>query len=81
LTEMQTPKLTIVRDTREHATSYDFAGYPDVVVIDGCLPAGDFSIPGFTDRCALERKRLDDLIGCLSQDRDRFERELTAPEI
>lgn len=69
--------LTIIRDTREHETSYDFAGYPDVVVIDDCLPVGDFSLPGFTDRIAIERKRIDDLIGCLSQDRQRFCLELS----
>jgi ERCC4-type nuclease len=73
---MSEHKLTIIRDTREHTTSYDFAGYPDVVVIDDCLTVGDFSLPGFEDRISLERKRLDDLIGCLSQERARFEREL-----
>lgn len=40
------------------------------------LPAGDYSLPGFEDRVAIERKELNDLTGCLCKDRDRFEREL-----
>ena len=35
-------------------------------------------MPGFEDRAAIERKTLNDLIGCLmGKDRTRFERELT----
>jgi ERCC4-type nuclease len=41
------------------------------------LPAGDYSIAGFQDRVAIERKELNDLIACLMNgNRDRFEREL-----
>ena len=41
------------------------------------LPVGDYSIPGFMDKAAIERKSIDDLIGCLkNKERDRFEREL-----
>ncbi len=41
------------------------------------LPTGDYSLPGFEDRAAIERKSIDDLVGCLKSDnRDRFEREL-----
>jgi DNA excision repair protein ERCC-4 len=41
------------------------------------LPIGDYSIQGFQDRVAVERKTLDDLVGCLvGKNRDRFEREL-----
>jgi ERCC4-type nuclease len=41
------------------------------------LPLGDYSIPGFEDRVAVERKTLDDLISCLmGENRRRFEREL-----
>lgn len=42
----------------------------------GHLPSGDYSIEGFTDRVAVERKSLDDLYGTLGQNRDRFVREL-----
>jgi len=41
------------------------------------LSTGDYSLLGFEDRISIERKSTDDLIGCLSQDRERFERELT----
>ena len=41
------------------------------------LPVGDYSLPGFQDSAALERKSLNDLLGWLmGKDRDRFEREL-----
>ena len=40
------------------------------------LPTGDYSIEGFEDKIAIERKEINDLIGCLTGGRDRFEREL-----
>jgi ERCC4-type nuclease len=40
------------------------------------LPSGDYSIEGFQDKVAVERKSLEDLYGTLGQHRDRFEREL-----
>jgi ERCC4-type nuclease len=68
--------MKIVIDTREQAP-YSFDKY-QVEVTTGGLPAGDYSLPGFEDRVAIERKSLDDLIGCLmNSNRDRFERELS----
>ncbi len=69
-------KIRIIQDSREQC-GYDFSRFPDVACEVGALDTGDYSLAGFTDRIALERKRLDDLIGCLSQDRARFERELS----
>lgn len=66
--------MQIITDTREQ-TPYTFNRYP-VDVIPGTLTAGDYSVPGFTDEVAIERKELSDLIGCLTHDRDRFKREL-----
>lgn len=66
--------MRIIRDSREQAP-YLFAGYP-VEVETGTLYAGDYSIPGFTDTVAIERKELSDLLGCLTHDRARFTREL-----
>ena len=66
--------LQIVRDTREQHP-FLFEKYP-VKVIPGALNAGDYSIPGFLDCVAVERKSLADLIGCLTSDRERFIREL-----
>ena len=40
------------------------------------LEAGDYSVAGFERRVAVERKELQDLVGCLGADRQRFEREL-----
>lgn len=66
--------MKIIVDTREQ-TPYSFRAFP-VEVEPGTLTAGDYSIPGFTDEVAIERKELGDLIGCLTHDRERFTREL-----
>ena len=66
--------LQIIRDSREQAT-FAFSGLP-VEVLVGALEAGDYSVAGFTPRIAVERKELQDLVGCLSGERDRFAREL-----
>jgi ERCC4-type nuclease len=70
--------MIILVDTREQAP-FLFRGrhYDHVETMPAALPTGDYSLPGFEDRIAVERKSLDDLIGCLMNDnRDRFEREL-----
>ena len=73
--------ITIIIDTREKLP-YTFSNprYAGTTVIRDTLHTGDLSLPGFTDRCALERKSIDDLIGCLKTgkngSRERFEREL-----
>jgi DNA excision repair protein ERCC-4 len=67
--------MKILIDSREQLP-FAFAGYevsPEVAA----LPVGDYSLPGFTDRAAVERKSIDDLVGCLmGSNRERFEREL-----
>ena len=40
------------------------------------LDTGDYTIKGFQKLISVERKSLDDLIGCVGASRDRFEREL-----
>ncbi len=40
------------------------------------LPAGDYSVRGFTHLIALERKSISDLVSTLSHGRERFENEL-----
>jgi ERCC4-type nuclease len=40
------------------------------------LRTGDYSIEGAEDLIAIERKSLSDLLGCIGQGRNRFEREL-----
>ena len=67
--------MRILIDTREQAP-FTFQGY-DVDPETATLLVGDYSLPGFQDRAAVERKSLNDLIGCLmGKDRERFEREL-----
>lgn len=46
------------------------------LVTDRCLRSGDYSIDGFENRFAIERKSKPDLYGSLTGDRDRFEREM-----
>ena len=66
--------LPIIRDTREQ-DGFLFAGF-NATVTDGTLTSGDYSVRGFENRIAIERKSLDDLIGSISTGRERFEREL-----
>ena len=68
-------QMVILCDPREQKVySFDRFGVRTERVT---LPAGDYSIPGFEDRVAIERKELNDLISCLmGSNRDRFEREL-----
>jgi ERCC4-type nuclease len=66
--------MRLIADTREQAP-YSFSGY-QVEVVRAALPSGDYSLVGFETRAAIERKTLDDLVGCLTRGRERFEREL-----
>ncbi len=42
----------------------------------GMLKIGDYSICGLENHISIERKELNDLIGCLTTGRERFEKEL-----
>lgn len=63
--------MKILIDSREQRP-YEFENPSEVKT----LSCGDYSIMGLEDYVAVERKTLDDLIGCLTAGRDRFEREL-----
>lgn len=70
--------MKIVIDTREQHP-FQFQGskhYQGIEIIRGTLQSGDYSLAGLTDKIAIERKELPDLIQCLGRERDRFEREL-----
>jgi DNA excision repair protein ERCC-4 len=69
------PRPYVLIDTREQRP-LRFA--PDLGVDCGVasLPAGDYSVRGFTHLIALERKSISDLVQTLSQGRERFENEL-----
>ncbi len=68
--------MLILVDTREQLP-FAFQDFPGIETARVALPVGDYSLPGFEDRVAIERKGLDDLVACLKNpNRDRFEREL-----
>lgn len=67
--------MKIKADTREQ-DPYSFERFPDVEVVTGTLESGDYSLPGAEHLAAIERKTLDDLTGCLTKERERFEKEL-----
>jgi len=71
----KTQNFKIIVDNREQLP-FDFAAFSNVETIPGTLTAGDYSIPGAEHLAAIERKTIDDLVGCLTNGRDRFEREL-----
>ena len=63
--------MRIITDSRQQRP-YQFELASELAA----LPCGDYSIGGLENYVAVERKTLDDLIGCLTTDRDRFERKL-----
>src|SRR5689334_3715967 len=66
--------VAVVVDTREQEP-YSFD--PERVLAQrGALRAGDYSLAGFENRIAIERKSLDDFVSTVIRDRDRFLREL-----
>ena len=42
----------------------------------GTLPTGDYTLKGLEHHVCIERKSLDDLLGCVGSDRQRFDREI-----
>ena len=66
----RTAAFTIIIDTREQLP-YSLDG-----AIVRTLSTGDYSIAGYEDICAIERKSLSDLFGSVTQGRERFKREI-----
>lgn len=73
--------FTIIIDSREQS-AFDFRqltekGKPLVVGTERKgLKTGDYSVKGFEEMFAVERKELGDLFNCMGSDRERFERQL-----
>jgi ERCC4-type nuclease len=66
--------VTIVIDSREQEP-YGFN--PQLVrPVRRALPAGDYSVEGLESTLAVERKTLDDFVGTVIRERERFYREL-----
>lgn len=66
--------MKIIIDTREQEP-FPFSGY-ECETEQGGLAVGDYSLTGLTDKVAVERKSLPDLVMCLGRERERFQREL-----
>lgn len=73
--KQQAGNLVILVDTREQRP-LEFAEYPTEVAT---LPVGDYGLKGFSDwdnpQFIIERKSLNDLVGSLTQGRERFMKE------
>lgn len=63
----------LIVDTREQNPLFTTT---DKYVVKKYLPAGDYSILGFEDIIAIERKNLSDLFASLTSERKRFEEEV-----
>jgi ERCC4-type nuclease len=70
-----TAATTILVDTREQ-TPWTFDGIKGISTRRHKLESGDYSIAGLESRIAIERKSLDDWIGTVLRQRQRFYREL-----
>ena len=65
--------FTLICDSREQCP----LSFPDGQAVEiGTLATGDYSLKGLQELCTVERKSLSDLIGSISQDRERFLKEL-----
>ena len=63
--------MKILIDTREQQP-YSFETESETAT----LGTGDYSLAGAENLISIERKSIDDLVGCLTSGRERFEREL-----
>ena len=69
--------MKVVFDSREQQPfTFHLGKYAGMTLEVGTLDTGDYSLAGLTDRVAVERKSLPDLVACLGRERERFEREL-----
>lgn len=70
--------MPVVVDSREQLP-YEFANHVadgTATLVRGALPAGDYSVVGYEDRVAIERKSLADYVSTVIHSRERFSREL-----
>lgn len=70
--ELKAEQVTAIIDTREQLP-LDLAPMRSVA---GTLTTGDYSVKGLESIVAIERKSLSDLLGCVGQSRERFDREI-----
>ena len=70
--ELPAESVTAIIDTREQLP----LDLTPLRVVRGTLTTGDYSVVGMENIVSLERKSLDDLLGCIGSDRERFDREV-----
>ena len=70
--ELDPASITAIVDSREQLPLH-LAPLKSIV---GTLATGDYSVVGLEAVVAIERKSLPDLIACVGQERERFEREV-----
>lgn len=70
--ELQPEAITAICDTREQLP-YNLS---PLRMERKTLPTADYSILGLETECALERKSINDLTGCMTSGRERFTAEL-----
>lgn len=69
-----TPEMvSVVVDTREK-TPWDLS---PMNMVSDTLRCGDYALAGLRNAIRIERKTLDDLLGCVGRNRERFEREMS----
>ncbi len=72
MSKAEPQSATIVIDTREQLP-YSFS----IESTRATLKTGDYSLAGLESVVSIERKSLDDFIGCITASRERFESELS----
>jgi ERCC4-type nuclease len=69
---LELSRITVIADSREQ-NPFDLS---PLKTVQGSLTTGDYSILGLEHEVAIERKSLQDLIGCVGRERERFDREV-----
>jgi DNA excision repair protein ERCC-4 len=70
--KLEPSQVTAICDTREQLPLC----LEPLRVQSGTLDTGDYSLSGCEHIVRIERKSLDDLLGCVGRDRERFDREV-----
>ncbi len=68
---LEVSDVTAICDTREQLP----LDLGNMRMARGTLATGDYSVAGLEHVISVERKSLDDLLGCVGNDRERFDRE------
>jgi len=72
MSKIESQKAVVIIDTREQLP-YNFT----LESTRAALKTGDYSLAGLESVVSIERKSLDDFIGCITAGRERFEKELS----